>query len=55
MHRAENSIEKLNTRGLVMNNIVYTMAMNALLYGVPTFLAVYYGADFVSSNYQGHS
>ena len=49
MHRAENSIEKLNTRGLVMNNIVYTMAMNALLYGVPTFLAVYYGADFVAA------
>ena len=31
-----------------MNNIVFTMAMNALLYGVPTFLAVYFGADFVA-------
>ena len=41
-------IEKLDTRGLVMNNIVFTMAMNALLYGVPTFLAVYFGADFVA-------
>ena len=48
MHRAEHAIEKLDTRGLVMNNIVFTMAMNALLYGVPTFLAVYFGADFVA-------
>lgn len=48
MHRAEHAIEILDTRGLVMNNIVFTMAMNALLYGVPTFLAVYFGADFVA-------
>ena len=53
MHRAEHAIEKLDTRGLVMNNIVFTMAMNALLYGVPTFLAVYFGADFVAGNMVG--
>lgn len=49
MHRAEKAVEKLNVRGLVSNNIIFPMCMNALLYGVPTFLAVYYGADFVAS------
>lgn len=49
MHRAERAIENLNVRGLIMNNIILTMVMNAILYGVPTFLAVYYGSDFVAS------
>ncbi|QCJ44417.1 PTS sugar transporter subunit IIC [Bacillus sp. S3] len=47
MHRAENAISKLNTRGLVLNNTVYPMVTNAVLYGVPAFLAIYFGADFV--------
>ncbi|MEF9961189.1 MAG: PTS sugar transporter subunit IIC [Erysipelotrichaceae bacterium] len=49
MHRAESAIEKLNLKGLVRNNLIFPMLMNALLYGIPTFLAVYYGADFVAA------
>lgn len=47
MRRAEAAAEKLDTGGIVRNNLIYPMLMNVLLYGVPTFLAVYYGADFV--------
>ncbi|HEY4551826.1 MAG TPA: PTS sugar transporter subunit IIC [Bacillaceae bacterium] len=47
MHRAERAIANLNTRGLVLNNTVYPMLMNAVLYGIPAFLAIYFGADFV--------
>ena len=49
MHRVEKAASKADTRGIIMNNTVFPMAMNALLYGVPTFLAIYYGADFVAS------
>ncbi|MBS4210151.1 PTS sugar transporter subunit IIC [Bacillus sp. FJAT-50079] len=47
MHRAENAISKLNIRGLVLNNTVFPMLTNVILYGVPAFLAIYFGADFV--------
>lgn len=47
MRRAEKAIEKLNTRGLVLNNTIYPMLMNAVLYGIPAFLAIYFGAGFV--------
>ena len=40
-------LEKLDTRGIVLNNLVFPMAVNALLYGVPTFLAIYFGAAYV--------
>lgn len=47
MHRAEKASEKLDTKGIIRNNMIYPMLMNALLYGVPTFLAIYFGADFI--------
>ena len=47
MHRVEKATEKLDTRGIVLNNLVFPMAVNALLYGVPTFLAIYFGAAYV--------
>ena len=47
MHRVEKAAEKLNTRGIVLNNLVLPMAVNAILYGVPTFLAIYFGAAYV--------
>lgn len=47
MHRAEKAAEKLDTRGIVANNLVLPMAVNAVLYGVPTFLAIYFGASYV--------
>lgn len=47
MHRVERAAEKLDTRGIVVNNLVLPMAVNAVLYGVPTFLAIYFGASYV--------
>lgn len=47
MRRAEHAAENLDTGGIVRNNLIYPMLMNVILYGIPTFLAVYYGADFV--------
>ncbi|WP_066496739.1 PTS mannose/fructose/sorbose/N-acetylgalactosamine transporter subunit IIC [Abyssisolibacter fermentans] len=47
MHRAEKCIEKLDVKGLVRNNTIWPMAMNAILYGLPTFLAIYFGAEYV--------
>ena len=49
MHRVEKSAHKLDTRGIIMNNTVWPLLVNAILYGLPTFLAVYYGADFVEA------
>lgn len=48
MHRAEKAAENLDTRGIIINNTILPMAMNFFLYGLPTFFAVYYGADFVA-------
>lgn len=39
----------MNRSAIIRNNTVYPMLMNILLYGIPTFLAVYFGADFVSN------
>ncbi|SHE94216.1 PTS system, N-acetylgalactosamine-specific IIC component/PTS system, fructoselysine and glucoselysine-specific IIC component [Seinonella peptonophila] len=47
MHRAERAIEKLDLRGLIYNNTIFPMAMNLVLYGLPTFLAIYFGAEYV--------
>jgi len=47
MHRVERAAERLDVRGIIGNNIIFTMAVNAVLYGVPTFLAIYYGASYV--------
>ncbi len=47
MHRVERAAEKLDTKGIVANNLIFPMAVNALLYGLPTFLAIYFGAAYV--------
>lgn len=49
MHRVEKAAENLNPRGIVANNLIFPMAFNALLYGVPTFLAIYFGAGYVQA------
>lgn len=49
MHRVEAAAQRLDTRGIVLYNLILPMLMNVLLYGVPTLLAVYYGADLVQS------
>lgn len=48
MHRVDDAVERLSTKGIVLNNTVFPMLMNAVLYGLPTFLAVYFGADYVA-------
>lgn len=48
MHRVDKEVEKVNIRGIVRNNTIYPLVLDVVLYGIPTFLAVYYGADFVS-------
>jgi len=47
MHRVDKAVEERNPKSIVLNNTILPMAMNALLYGVPTFLAIYFGADYV--------
>lgn len=49
MHRVEKAAENLNPRGIVANNLILPMAANALLYGIPTFLAIYFGASYVQA------
>ena len=49
MHRVDNAVSKMNRGAIIRNNTIYPMIMNILLYGVPTFLAVYFGADFVAN------
>ena len=49
MHRVDNAVSKMNRGAIIRNNTIYPMLMNILLYGVPTFLAVYFGADFVAN------
>lgn len=47
MRRAEKATERLSTRGLIANNTIFPMATNFILYGLPTFFAVYLGAGAV--------
>ncbi len=49
MHRAEKAAERLDTRGIIANNLVFPMCANAILYGLPTFLAIYLGASYVQA------
>lgn len=48
MHRVDKEVEEVDVRGIIRNNTIYPLLLDVILYGVPTFLAVYYGADFVS-------
>ncbi|MDO5695299.1 MAG: PTS sugar transporter subunit IIC [Eubacteriales bacterium] len=48
MHRMDKAVERMDRKAMVRNNTVYPMLMNIILYGIPTFLAVYFGADFVA-------
>ncbi len=46
MHMAETRAMKGDTKGVVMCNI-FPLLMNAVFYGLPAFLAVYYGSAYV--------
>ena len=47
MHRVEKAAERMDPKGIIANNLIFPMAVNALLYGLPTFLAIYLGAAYV--------
>ena len=49
MHRCDKAVENLDTKGIIKNNTIYPMLMNAVLYGLPTFLAIYFGAEYVQN------
>lgn len=47
MHIADKYAEKADINGIVRMNYV-ALAFNLLFYGLPTFLAVYFGAEYVA-------
>lgn len=47
MHVGDGFAEKANINGIVRMNYV-ALAFNLLFYGLPTFLAVYFGAEYVT-------
>ena len=49
MHRVEKAAERLDVRGIIANNLIFPMCANAVLYGLPTFLAIYFGASYVQA------
>lgn len=47
--RLEVAVEKLNTGGIIRNATLWPSLINWFLFGLPTFLAVYFGADAVQA------
>ncbi|WP_318366227.1 PTS sugar transporter subunit IIC [Enterobacter sp.] len=47
-HRADIAIEHGDDRGLYLNSAIFPQATNFLLRFVPTFIAVYFGAQYIS-------
>jgi mannose/fructose/N-acetylgalactosamine-specific phosphotransferase system component IID/mannose/fructose/N-acetylgalactosamine-specific phosphotransferase system component IIC len=47
MHRCDAAAAKSAPGGIIRNNTYYPMLMNAALYALPTFLAIYFGAGYV--------
>lgn len=48
-HRLEQAVEKGNRRGVVMNCMVWPNVFNLILFAVPTFMAIYFGAGAVQA------
>ena len=46
-HRLEAAVERLDRRGITMNCLILPNIFNLILFAVPAFLAVYFGADLV--------
>jgi len=47
-HRADVALEKGDERGIYFNSAIGPQAMNFVLRFVPTFIAVYFGAQYIS-------
>lgn len=47
-HRADVALELWDERGIYLNSAVWPQVMNFVLRFVPTFIAVYFGAQYIS-------
>lgn len=47
-HRADNALERGDERGIYLNSAIWPQATNFVLRFVPTFIAVYFGAQYIS-------
>ena len=48
-HRADVALEKGDERGIYLNSAIWPQVTNFLMRFVPTFIAVYFGAQYISS------
>lgn len=48
-HRLEAAVERMDRKGITMNCLILPNIFNLILFAVPVFLAVYFGADLVQS------
>lgn len=46
-HRLEAAVERMDRKGIAMNCLILPNLFNLILFAVPVFLAVYFGADLV--------
>ena len=49
VHRADKCAENGDTRGIFINNVVMPQLVRLVVYALPAFLAVYFGADLIPS------
>jgi PTS system mannose-specific IIC component len=48
-HRADIALEKGDERGIYLNSAIWPQATNFLMRFVPTFIAVYFGAQYINT------
>ncbi len=48
-HRADIALEKGDERGVYLNSAIWPQATNFLMRFIPTFIAVYFGAQYISA------
>ncbi len=48
-HRADVALDRGDERGIYLNSAIWPQATNFVLRFVPTFIAVYFGAQYISS------
>lgn len=47
LHRADAAVERNDMSGVIRNNLIFPLMTNILLWGVPVFIAVYFGTQIV--------
>lgn len=47
-HRADNALERGDERGIYLNSAIWPQVTSFLLRFIPTFIAVYFGAQYIS-------